>query len=279
MRGDISFSVLMSVYYKDNPIYLKEALESIEFQTLKPNEIILVKDGPLTAELEDVISNFTTTTNISVKTISLEKNMGLGNALRIGLKSCNYEYIGRMDADDINIPNRFYIQMKVILEGNFDIVGSVVKEFRKEGNKNIILGFRKVPEFHDEIVKFAKKRNPMNHPSVLFKKSSVIAAGNYVEIKGFEDYYLWVRMILNGAKFYNIQKPLLNFRVNNETYLRRGGWNYLKSELNLRKEFLKLGFITNFEYYSDALLRTAIRIAPNKLRNGIYKMFLRARDS
>lgn len=274
MVRKIKFSVLMSLYYKENPLFLEESLESIINQSLLPNEIVIIKDGELTKELDSVINKYSKQYSKLINVISLDENQGLGKALSIGIKKCKYDLIARMDSDDISKKNRFERQIK-IFENNYeiDIVGSWVEEF--EGNKNNIVSKRKVPKTNKEILNFAKFRNPFNHPTVMLKKQAVLKANNYKDFYLNEDYYLWLRMLKKGFKAYNIQESLLYFRVNKDTFKRRGGLKYAVQDIRLQNKILELGFINKFEYLKNIFTRPVSRILPNFLREYIYKNFLR----
>lgn len=275
----VKFSVLLSVYWKEKPEYLKRAIESIYFdQTLKPQEIILIEDGELTKELYGVIESLKERIGEKIfKVISLEKNMGLGNALKIGIENCSYEYIARMDTDDISYPERFEKQFLYLKENpNVDVLGSYMSEF--SGNIDNIICIKDCPANNIDMKKYMKLRDPVNHPSVVFKKSSVLAAGNYQEIFLNEDSYLWGRMLVKGFEFRNILEPLVYFRINDETYKRRGGWRYIKAEYELQKKFLEIGLVNKFEFLRNITLKNIVRILPNSIRKLIYKKILRKRN-
>lgn len=267
------FSVLSSVYIKESPLFLRQSLDSIFNQTLLPNEVILVKDGPLTNTLNTIIKEYTKRYS-TLKVINLSINQGLGKALNEGLKHCSYELVARMDTDDIAKPDRFKKQIEIFQKyPNIDIVGAWIEEF--ENNPSNIISIRKLPETSEDIYKYAKKRCPVNHPVVMFKKSSVLAAGGYQHFPLFEDYYLWVRMLKNGAQFYNIQKSLLYFRLSPDMFKRRGGWKYAFNEYKLQKEFRKIGFINTVNLIYNIFIRFTLRILPNNTRTIIYKKLLR----
>lgn len=268
-----NFSVLISVYFKENPEYLRLALKSIwDDQELKPAEIVLVKDGQLSDALDLVIANFSIIA--PVKIVSLPINQGLGNALNIGLSHCKNEIIARMDSDDISKPNRFFKQINFLqLNPHIDILSSWIDEFI-DLPENIVSS-RKLPEYHNEIFEYAKKRCPVNHPTVVFKKSVVLAAGGYQPFPLFEDYYLWARMLMYGAKFYNFQESLLFFRTDQTTYKRRGGINHSINEIRLQSVFHKIGLISKSRMFRNIFIRLTIRIIPNKLRHLVYTYFLR----
>ena len=204
----MKFSVLISVYCTEKPQYLDRALKSIwDEQLLKPNQIVLVKDGPLTEELENVIEFWKNRVGSIFDIISLELNVGLGEALNIGIKSCIHDLVARMDSDDISLPSRFLDQIKLFKEKtNLDIIGSNVGEFWEEES---VVAFRMVPMTNEDIIKKSKRKNPFNHPSVMYKKKAVLEAGGPQNFTGFDDYFLWIRMIKNGSKCENIQKVLL----------------------------------------------------------------------
>lgn len=269
----LQFSVLLSLYYKESPLFLSQSLQSLFSQTLLPSEVILVKDGPLNNDLERVISEFQKQYSL-LKTVSLPTNQGLGRALNEGLKHCSYELIARMDTDDIAKPNRFQKQIEVFNKySDVDVCGAWIDEF--EDKVTNVISTRKLPEKQGDIILYAKNRCPLNHPVVMFKKSAVIAAGGYQHFPLFEDYYLWVRMLMNGAKFYNIQESLLYFRFSPDMFKRRGGWKYAMNEMSFLRILLNIKFISWPIYIKNMIVRFAVRILPNFLRSWIYKRLLR----
>ena len=275
MDNELKFSVLIPIYYKENPEYFNTALESIVNQTLMPNEIVIVKDGPLTKELNSVMEKYISKYPQLFNIISLEKNVGLGEALRIGVEKCSFDIIARMDSDDISRVDRFKTQID-FLENNpeIDIVGSWISEF--EGNKNNIISHRELPIKHEEIYKFGQFRCPMNHMTVMFKKQAVLKAGNYKTFKNIEDYYLWGRMLINGAKFANIPECLVNVRAGNAMFKRRANLTYFfNSELPLQIEFLKIGFTNIYQFLRNSVLKFLLRAMPLGLMSLYYKKFLR----
>ena len=269
----MKFSVLLSVYKKESPSFLSQCFDSILQQTVLADEVVLVKDGPLPDELENVINKYQEKMSI-LKIVNLTENQGLGAALNIGMKYCSFDLIARMDTDDIARVDRFERQLDFFLNNpEIDVVGSWVSEFENE--ISCIKSIRKLPEMHEDIVRFAKLRNPINHPVVMFKKEAVINAGGYHHLPFFEDYYLWVRMLAIGAKFHNIQDSLLYFRFSPDMFGRRGGWKYAVYELNFLGKLRRMGFISKFEYIRNLLMRFGVRIVPNNIRTNIYKGILR----
>ncbi len=270
----MKFSVLMAVYIKENEEYFKKALESIREQTFMPDEIVIVKDGPLTNALENVIEGFEKAYPELFNIVSLEENQGLGNALRIGILECSNDWIARMDSDDISRNDRFEIQASYIADNpDLDIVGSDIIEF--EDDIDNVLAVRRVPNKSEDIVRFAHLRNPFNHMTVMYRKKAVVEAGNYQESKLNEDYNLWVRMIMNGAVCANIEDFLVYARTGRDMYKRRGGFKYAVSDIKLQKFFHEIGFNGFFRMTVNMIIRTLVRLTPNLLREKIYISRLR----
>lgn len=268
------YSVLMSVYYKEKPEYLNQAIESIQTQTLSTNNFVLVCDGPLTPELDAIINVKQHEMGDSLNVVRLAKNGGLGNALNEGIKHCKNELVARMDSDDIAYPDRCERQINVFnTHPNVSICSGIVEEF--VASPEVVEVKRVPPEVHEEIVKFAKKRNPFNHPCVMYKKCAVEAVGSYQDFYLLEDYYLWIRMLMAGYQGYNIQEPLLYMRAGSDMYLRRAGWKYAKTQIQLFKFMKKQGFINNRQYIKSCMIRSGSALAPNWLRKFVYGKVLR----
>lgn len=269
----LDFSVLLSVYWKENPDWLHLALKSIwDDQTLKPVEIVLVKDGPLTDRLEAVINQFKQ--HAPLKIVPLTQNQGLGRALNEGLRFCSCDLVARMDTDDISKPDRFEKQIRFISQhSDISVVGSWVDEFID--NPDHVVSERKLPSMPDELYRFGQKRNPMNHPTVVFRKAIVQSVGGYEHFPLFEDYWLWCRMLRHGCKLYNIPQSLLWFRTSSDVYKRRGGWRYAVTELRFQRALFKLGYIGLCRMLLNDISRFSIRIMPNKLRRYLYNALAR----
>lgn len=268
------FSVLISLYNKENPNNLYQSLNSIFNQTLKPDEVILVEDGPLTYELYDVLDEYSAQ-HLEFKRIPLAKNSGLGRALNEGLKYCSCELVVRMDTDDICFPDRFEKQIKYMSDNpHIDISSAWIEEF--EETINNIKSVKKVPETHKEISSYIKSRNPLNHPAVIFRKSVVEKAGGYQHFPLFEDYYLWARMFANGAKFGNIQESLLHFRTSSDMFKRRGGIKYAVNSGKFQWQLHKLGIISTLAAIKASVLRGSVYLMPNFIRKIIYTKLLRS---
>jgi glycosyltransferase involved in cell wall biosynthesis len=270
---DTKFSVSMCVYKNDNPEHFKEALESVINQTRQPDEIVLVVDGPIPKSVNEVIINYKS--NTFFKVIRLPKNVGHGNSRRIGLENCSYKLIALMDADDICVHDRFEKQLMCFSEDKkLSIVGSNIKEFIDSvGN---VIGIREVPQDDSEIKSYMKKRCPLNHMTVMFKHFDVETAGGYLDWYYNEDYYLWIRMYLNGATFKNLNDSLVYVRVGEEMYQRRGGWKYFKSEASLQGYMFNHGIINIVRYIYNVAIRLILQVLlPNRLRGFVFKKFVR----
>lgn len=269
------FSVLMSVYKGEKLTNFISSFESIINQTLKPNEIILIRDGEVYSELQSKIDEYKIKYSEILTYIPLTENKGLGNALNLGVNVAKYDIIARMDTDDVAKLDRFEIQYGFMMENpTIDVVGSNISEFIDD-DKNIV-SHRIVPYKHNDIVKYLKSRNPFNHMTVMFKKRAVIEAGNYKDLHYLEDYYLWCRMYLNGAKFANIEDVLVNARISEDMYRRRGGYKYFCSWKILKKFMLKNKIISIWNYLYTLFYRFNVQVlCPNKIRGFIIKYFAR----
>ena len=273
--NDLKFSVAMSVYKKDNAQYFDRALESItDQQNVKPDEIVLVVDGPVSEDLNAVITKYEKKYHI-FKVIRLSENGGLGNALKLAVENATNELIARMDSDDISIPSRFEEQLTYFkLHSETDILGGNITEFI--GEESNVVGQRNVPNTDKEIRKYMKKRCAMNHVSVMYKKSAVQSAGGYMDWFWNEDYYLWIRMCLNGAVFANTGTVLVNVRVGTDMYQRRGGKKYFDSEKRLQDYMLSYKMISCITYIGNIVKRLIVQLLlPAKLRGWVFRKFAR----
>ena len=276
MKRDLnsfSFSVSMCVYGGDNPEWFKTAVESILNQSLKPKEVVLVVDGPVPHNLNRIIQTYEDNPIFTV--IKLTNNQGHGNARRIGLENCKYEYIALMDADDISVANRFELQSEAFVNNKeLDIVGGNMSEFIEEPTN--IVGYRIVPQDDEDIKEYMKTRCPMNQVTVMFRADSVKKAGGYLDWFCEEDYYLWLRMFLAGMTFYNCKEVLVNVRTGKEQYQRRGGWRYFSSEVKLQKYMLNERIINYRTYLSNIFKRLVVQVLlPSCIRGWVFKNFAR----
>lgn len=266
------FSVLMSIYSKENPDYLELALNSIFNQTLRATEVILVEDGTLPEELETMIVKYEKKYN-EFKVIRFKENRGLGNALNDGLKECKYNYIFRMDTDDICDKKRFEKQISYMNKHpEIDVLGSNIIEFKNSLEEETRI--KKMPT-GNEIKEYIKKRNPLNHMTVCFKKNSVLDCGGYMPMLYLEDYYLWIRMYINGKKIENLDEPLVYARIGNGFEKRRGNKKQIIGWRNLQDYMLKNNLINKSRYYKNIFNMYLMIYCPNFIRKITYKLFLR----
>lgn len=266
------FSVLISVYYKESPKYLGEALDSVFSQTVRANQVVLVEDGPLTPELDKLVSDYCLKFP-ELEVIPLKKNLGLGLALAEGLLRCKNELVARMDTDDIARKDRFELQLKEFEKNpSLDICGSYMSEF--EGEEDNIVTKRRVPLSDAEIKRYQKRRDGLNHVTVMFKKSSVLAAGNYQDCPLMEDTLLWVNMFKNGATALNIDDYLVNVRIGKDMYERRGGWSYYKKYKKARQRIYETGYISWWDYTYTLIVQLIVALIPNKIRGFVFKRLL-----
>lgn len=204
----VDVSVLISVYRKDSPIFFEYCLAS--FDDLEPCsfEIILVEDGDVTTELREVISRFSQL--LPIKSLKLQTNSGLANALNEGLKLCTGDYVARMDADDILLPDRLSCQTEFMRNNlDVDLCGAWAIEIDENNSSGEV---RKMPTDHDAIVD-SLWSNPFIHPAVMFKREKLLQIGGYdASLRRRQDYELWFRCAKNGFKFANIPKPLILYR-------------------------------------------------------------------
>ena len=269
-----SYSVLMSVYAKEQPECLREAIQSILNQTVITNDFVIVCDGPLTPELDNVLEMSSVKDPGRFQILRLENNQGLSNALNVGIRFCKNELVARMDSDDISLPYRCERQLeKFENDPELCLCSGDIAEF--ETNPDQPQFVRHVPEIHEEIVKYAKKRNPMNHVAVMYKKSAVNAVRGYIEIGLNEDYFLWARMLQKGYRSANINEILVKVRDGNGMYARRGGWRYSQAAVKLQIEFLKMNFISYSEFIRNCFLRVSGSLLPSTIRKYLYQNRLR----
>ncbi len=268
------YSVLMSLYKKERPEYLFQAIDSMLHQTVMPDEIVVVEDGPLTDELYSVVNTYKKQYPKLFKVVVNKSNLGLGLALNVGLKECRNELVARMDTDDISKPNRCEKQLKRFEEKPYlSIVGAWVDEFHESPNQ--IISTRAVPTESDDIYAFAKKRSAFNHPVVMYRKSKVLENDGYSDLRRNQDVDLFGRMLFSGCKAENIGESLLYFRSNDDLAKRRKSWENTKSYISTIKRFYKIGYANFGDYIMIVIAQTGMFLMPIRLQQWIYKRFLR----
>ena len=265
-----NYSVLMSVYYKEKPEFLRRSIESVMDQTILTNDFVLVCDGPLTNELYSVINEEKKKYKV-FNIVQLDKNEGLGIALSKGLLVTKNELVMRMDSDDVCVKERAEIQVPLMEQ--YDIVGGYISEF--EDTEDNIIGYRKTPVNPEEIYKFSKKRTPFNHPTVMFKKSIILKAGNYQSLQYLEDYYLWVRVLQITNKVHNVDQVFVNMRSGREMRARRASRLARQSIRKLRKYMYNIKMINIIQCYLYTFLQNTFLLLPSKIKARLYNKKLR----
>lgn len=268
------FSVLMSLYIKEKVEYFDQCMQSLLNQTVLPDEIVIVFDGPLTPEMYAKVDEYCESYPGFIKIIRNKENKGLGPALADGVPACKYDLIARMDTDDIAREDRFEKQLlQFSIDPALDICGSHIVEFEETiGN---ILSKRNVPLTHNEIVKYQKTRSAFNHMTVMYKKKSVLKAGNYEHCPLMEDDLLWTKMIMSGAKCMNIDDYLVFARTGIAMIERRGGWSYYLKYKNGKKRIQATGFINEIDYIKALIPQLVVSLLPKKVRLWVFQNFLR----
>ena len=264
----------MSVYIKEKPKNLSDCFDSLLQQTVKADEWVIVLDGPITDELMSVLDKYDAENPGLIKLVPLEHNVGLGLALREGVTHCSFDYIARMDSDDIAIQNRFEKQVAFLEEHTeIDICGGQIAEF--ENNQNNIVAIREVPLEDTEIKKYQRTRGAFNHVTVFFKKEAVLSAGNYEDAPLMEDDILWTRMILANKRMANLPDVLVKVRVGDDMISRRGGLSYYKKYKASRKKMYKLGLISYRDYKKTLIVQFIVALMSNRMRKFVFYKLLR----
>lgn len=263
----------MSVYYKEKAEDLRQSIDSMLCQTVPPHDFVLVCDGPLGEELEEVVTSLEETALCLFTALRLPESKGLGNALRAGLPLCRCTLVARMDSDDIALPDRCEKQLKLVAAQTLDLCSGTVEEF----GEGVPAARRVLPQAHSELIVYARSRNPMNHPCVMFCKETVLQAGSYnAEFPLFEDYALWVRMIQNGARLGNHPDVLLRMRTDNGLYKRRGGLRYCRLVSRFWRHLYRTGFIPFGQLLRMRAIRCGVCLLPSSLRRILYREKLRS---
>jgi glycosyltransferase involved in cell wall biosynthesis len=269
MTASVPFSLLLPTYHADDPDHLARAFQSaVDEQLLKPDEVVVVRDGVVPPRLQATVDLLVEESMVPARVVSLDDNIGLGHALDAGLAACSHEVVARMDADDISLPERFARQVPVVAEG-YDLVGSALLEFHDD--EHDIVGLRTPPLTQPEIQRWSRFHDPFNHPTVVYRRSMVEAVGGYRDLPLMEDYWLFARMIEAGARVANIAEPLVKYRVGAGAYARRGGWQLLRSEIELQRQFRAAGFTSRAQYLRNLAVRGGYRLVPEAVRRVAYR--------
>lgn len=268
----MDYSVLLTVYKSDNPEYFRLSLNSMITQTVPSNDIVIVIDGPVPQSITDIIGELSKTAPINA--IQLKQNMGLGLALNEGLKECKNELVARMDSDDISLPTRCEKQLQMFeQDSGLVIVGCPVREF--VGTTDNIVGTRDVPLDNESIHRFCRRRDPFNHPTVMYKKSKVLEYGPYGDYRKNQDTDLWIKMLSHGVRCANCAEYLLFFRFDDNTYRKRKSWTNTKLLIEIRRKAYKQGFCSFFDYAFVVVAQMSMFILPMWFQKAAYKILLR----
>ena len=263
------FSLLLPVWAGDRADFLTAAFRSsVQEQTRPPAQVVIVRDGPLPAPLADAVAELAASAPVPVDVVELPSNGGLGPALDAGLAACRHGIVARMDADDLSLPHRFAVQLPMI-ESGFDLVGSGLLEFGDDPDD--LVGTRVPPVLPADIASRARFADPFNHPTVVYRRDLVQAVGGYSDFALMEDYLLWAKLLVAGARVANVAEPLVKYRVGAGAYARRGGLGQLRAELAVQRRFRQLGFTTRGQYARNVVLRGGYRLVPERLRRMAYR--------
>ena len=264
------FSLLVSVYDGDRADHLRRAFRSaVDDQTVPPDQVVIVQDGPVREELAQCLAELAAASPVPVTIVRLERNLGLGPALDRGIAAAWHDVVARMDADDVAMPHRFEVELPLIRDA--DLVGAGLLEFVDDTDD--VVGQRIPPTDPDRIQRYARLADPFNHPTVVYRRQAVLAAGGYGDLPLMEDYALFARMLGNGARAINVAEPLVFYRVGSTAFKRRGGARLFRSELRLQREFRRDGFTSAPEYVRNVLLRGGYRLIPWWFRRAVYRPF------
>lgn len=263
------FSLLLPVWAGDRPDFVTAAFSSsVQEQTRRPAEVVIVRDGPVPPALAAALAALVDGSPVPVRVLELPRNGGLGPALDAGLAACRFGVVARMDADDLSLPHRFAVQLPLI-EAGLDLVGSGLVEFGDHPDE--IVGTRTPPTDPADIAVRARFADPFNHPTVVYRRDLVRAVGGYSDFALMEDYLLWAKLLVAGAKVANVAEPLVKYRVGAGAYARRGGWAQLRAELAVQRRFRELGFTTRRQWARNVVLRGGYRLVPEGLRRLAYR--------
>jgi GT2 family glycosyltransferase len=271
VAGEPQFSVLLPVWARDDAAQLERAVRSVTTdQELAPAEVLIVRDGPVPADLQKTLDALD-----GVRVLELPANVGLARALEEGLRHCTFDVVARMDADDVSLPERFARQLPLIAAGA-DLVGAGLLEIGAD--EDDVVGHRVPPTGAAEIARYARFHDPFNHPTVVYRRSAVAAAGGYRDLDLMEDYWLFARMIAAGARVENLAEPLVKYRVGASpdagSYARRGGLRLFRSELTLQRHLFREGFTSPAQAVRNVVVRGGYRFVPTRIRTVAYRTLI-----
>ena len=265
------FSVLMAIYRNTNADFFEQALHSVwTSQILKPSEIVVVCDGPISKAVENILLQWEARLIEKMVVVKLSVNSGLSVALNKGLECCSYDLVARMDDDDISLPSRFLYQYTFMeLHQDIAVLGAQVEERSEDLSK--VLSSKILPLTNEQIIKFSKWRCPVNHPTVFFRKHIVQKIGGYPNIYP-EDYPLWGKMIVQKYKFQNLPDKLVLMRQELAAIQRRG-IKFFLGEVKVLKFLYSIGHISSNQFVLAVVARLFLRLAPKIMKITLYRIF------
>lgn len=276
-QNEYCYSVLMTVYHQEDPVFFEWAIRSMLFQTVRPDDFVIVCDGPLTPALDSVIDHYVRREPDMFQILRLKENCGSGAASRQGLQLCRNELVARMDADDLAASNRAELQLREFrTDPELAAVGGQMAEFVSD--HNVVSAYRILPEEHEALRRCAGSRSPLNNITAMFRKSAALAVGNYSDVRAREDYELWIRMLSAGYRMKNVPQVLAFARVGNDMYGRRRGVQYFRLTMHTEKLLLRHGFISPVKYGMEAVLRfTASVLLPKRISYWMFSLLMRSK--
>ncbi len=271
------FSVLLPVYIGDGVETFRRALRSVGVdQVLKPSLIVVVCDGPVQGSIATLLAQaeagraVEVTGGVPLTVVRIPVNGGLAAALNRGLQSCRFDIVARADADDISVPHRFAVQVPMMARRRLDLLGSAIAEFNDDEYQTGLV--RRMPQSEAEIRRVITYRDPFNHPTVVFRRSAVEAAGGYQHVDHMEDYWLFARMVTAGQKCSNVPEPLVLYRIGEGAYERRGGWAMMRAELELQDRLRRAGITSRVQCARNVTVRGFYRLIPSATRRLLYRL-------
>lgn len=268
-----NYSILTTLYKNDKPEQLKESIESMLAQTVLTNDYVIVADGPLTKELDDVLASYEASYDF-FHIVRLPENVGLGQALREGLTHCKNDLVARLDADDLSMPNRCELQLALFeKEDDLVIVGSDMYEFADD--PNVIVDLKTMPSTPEQIYKYGKRRNSFNHSSVMYRKSIIEKHGSYSSMRRSQDLELFSKILHSGCKCRNISEPLIKFRCGDTRVQRKKKWSNVKSDLKIFNQNRKMGYAGPLDYAYVLVTQIVFYLLPAKIAGFLYMKLFR----
>ena len=262
----------MTTYAGTSVDELERSVACITGQTRAPDEFLVVVDGPVPAALDAALAT-AASAHPTLRVERLPRNVGSGLASARGLELATGDFVARHDSDDISLPHRLERQLEAVEERHLDLVGSAMLEF--EGNPDHVIGVRRNPRTHAQIAARMRLNNPINNPTVVFRRRLALDAGGYADLRYMQDYDLFARMLAAGARAENLDEPLVLFNASDDMISRRAGWRMLPNEWDIQRRLRDTGTIGNLLLVRNLVVRGAFRIVPPRLLKRVYALLFR----